>query len=94
MAVKWLKVALENTAMIANDVTQDSPARATTFVQALCEKTNVYAAFSGVGRAGRVAGTHELVSDKIYLVIYRVKETNVEIIRVRHVAQKYPTKIQ
>ena len=27
MAVKWLRVALENMAMIANHITQDSPAR-------------------------------------------------------------------
>ena len=47
-------------------------------------------ASSGVGIAGRVAGTRELVADKIYLVIYRVKRTNVEIIRVRHMRQKHP----
>ena len=41
MAVKWLRVALENMVTIANDVAQDSPAKATTFVQALREKTNV-----------------------------------------------------
>ena len=94
MAVKWLRVALENMATIANYIAQDSPARATTFVQELREKTNVLADFPGVGRAGRVAGTRELVAHKNYLVIYRVKGTNVEIIRVRHVAQKHPTKIQ
>ena len=94
MAVKWLRVALENMATIANYITQDSPARATTFVQELREKTNVLADFPAVGRAGRVAGTRELVAHKNYLAIYRVKGTNVEIIRVRHMAQKHPTKIQ
>ena len=94
MAVKWLRVALENMATIANYIAQDSPARATTFVQELREKTNVLADFPSVGRAGRVAGTRELVAHRNYLVIYRVKRANVEIIRVRHVAQKHPTKIQ
>ena len=48
-------------ATIANCIAQDSPARATTFVQELREKTNVLADFPAVGRAGRVAGTRELV---------------------------------
>ena len=94
MAVKWLRVALESIATITNYIAQDSPARATTFVQELREKTNVLADFPGVGRAARVAGARELVAHKNYFVIYRVKGTNVEIIRVRHMAQKHPTKIQ
>jgi len=93
MAVKWLKVALENMATIADYIAQDKPDRATSFVQEIREKTLVLADFPSVGRAGRVAGTRELVAHKNILVIYRVKGKNIEIIRVRHVAQKHATKI-
>lgn len=93
MAVKWLKVALENMATIADYIAQDKPDRAASFVQEIREKTLVLADFPSVGRAGRVAGTRELIAHKNFLVIYRVKGTNIEIIRVRHVAQKHATKI-
>ena len=94
MAVKWLKVALENMATIADYIAQDKPDRATSFVQEIREKTLVLADFPSVGRAGRVAGTRELVAHKNFLVIYRVKGKTIEIIRVRHVAQKHATKIE
>ena len=94
MAVKWLKVALDNMATIANYIAQDNADRATTFVQEIREKTNVLADFPSVGRVGRVAGTRELIVHKNYLVIYRMRGPNIEIIRVRHTAQKHPTKIE
>lgn len=93
MAVKWLKVALENMATIADYIAQDKPDRATSFVREIREKTLVLADFPSIGRAGRVAGTRELIAHKNFLVIYRVKGKNIEIIRVRHVAQKHATKI-
>ena len=94
MAVKWLKVALENMATIADYIAQDKPDRATSFVREIREKTLVLADFPSIGRAGRVAGTRELIAHKNFLVIYRVKGKNIEIIRVRHVAQKHGTKIE
>ena len=94
MAVKWLKIALENMAAIADYIAQDKPDRATSFVREIREKTLVLADFPSVGRAGRVAGTRELIAHKNFLVIYRVKGKNIEIIRVRHVAQKHGTKIE
>ena len=94
MAVKWLKVALENMATIADYIAQDKPDRATSFVREIREKTLVLANFPSVGRAGRVAGTRELIAHKNFLVIYRIKGKNVEIVRVRHVAQKHATKIE
>ena len=94
MAVKWLKVALENMATIADYIAQDKPDRASSFVREIREKTLVLADFPSVGRAGRVAGTRELIAHKNFLVIYRVKGKNIEIIRVRHVAQKHATNIE
>ena len=70
MAVRWLKVALENMATIADYIAQDKTDRAASLVQELHEKTLVLADFSSVGRAGRVAGTRELVAHKNFLVIY------------------------
>jgi toxin ParE1/3/4 len=93
MSVKWLKVALRNLGDIADYIAQDSPERATTFVQEIRLKTNLLADFPSVGRAGRVVGTRELVVHKNYIVVYRMKAGHIEILRVRHVAQKHPTNI-
>ena len=94
MAVKWLKVALENMGTIADYIAQDNPDRAVTFVQEIRQKTNVLADFPSVGRVGRVSGARELVAHKNYIVVYRMKGKTVEIIRVRHTSQKHPRKIE
>jgi toxin ParE1/3/4 len=43
-----------------------------------------------IGRAGKLAGTRELVVHPNYILIYRVGEDVVEIIRVLHAHQQYP----
>ncbi len=94
MAVKWLKAALQNLEDIADYIALDNPARAVTFIHEIREKTSLLPDFASVGRPGRVAGTRELVVHKNYLVIYRMKNGSIEILRVRHVAQKHPDAIQ
>lgn len=47
-----------------------------------------------MGRAGRVAGTRELVvADTPYIIPYRVRGDAVEILRVFHAARKWPGKV-
>jgi addiction module RelE/StbE family toxin len=94
MAVKWTKTALVNLDLIAEYIAKDNPARAYSFALEIQQKTKIIEEFSGVGRAGRVAGTRELIAHKNYILAYRVKGEDVEIIRVHHVAQKYPVRIK
>ena len=42
------------------------------------------------GRPGRVDGTRESVIHPSYILVYRVNGEVVEILTVRHVAQKWP----
>jgi len=47
-----------------------------------------------LGRAGRVAGTRELVvAGTPYVVPYRVRGEAVEILRVFHAARRWPEKL-
>lgn len=41
-------------------------------------------------RAGRVAGTREIVVHPNYIVIYRVRTDRIEIIAVVHARRRYP----
>ena len=47
--------------------------------------------FPGIGRAGRVEGTKELVIDGTpYVVPYRTKGERIEILRVYHSSRLWP----
>ena len=44
-----------------------------------------------IGRPGRVPGTRELViSGTYYIVPYRIRERRLELLRVYHMARKWP----
>ncbi len=64
-----------------------SPTRATSFVLELQAAVTQLQAHPGMGRAGRVPGTCELVQHKNYIAIYRVRGDVVEILRLHHAAR-------
>ena len=44
-----------------------------------------------IGRPGRVLGTRELVIGRLpYIVPYRVREKDIEILRVLHTSRRWP----
>lgn len=72
---------------IAGFIAKDNPTRATSFVLELKEAVTKLQVHTGMGRAGRVPGTRELVLHKNYIAIYRVRGDDVEILRLHHVAR-------
>lgn len=93
MRVRWLRVALANLDAEAEYIAQDNPAAAGRVVQRIFRAVNLLAENPAVGRAGRVAGTRELVVPNTpYIIPYRVRGDAVEILRVFHAARKWPTK--
>ena len=88
MALKWTRTALGSVDEIAGFIGADNPRRATSFVRELKDAVNKLQAHPGMGRAGRVPGTRELVLHKSYIAIYRVRGDDVEILRLHHVARK------
>ena len=87
MRVKWTKTALRSVDDIAGHIAKDNPMRATNFVLELQHAVTKLQAHPGMGRAGRVPGTRELVLHKNYIAIYRVRGDDVEILRLHHVAR-------
>lgn len=86
MELKWTRGALQNLDSIASYIAQDSPIRAQSFILELKEKVESLRDFQ-IGQAGRVLGTKEYVLHKNYIVIYRVKNDQLQILRIQHAAQ-------
>ena len=88
MPIKWTKTALASADEIAGYIAKDNPTRAASFVLELQAGVNKLQTHPGMGRAGRVPGTRELVLHKNYIAIYRVRGDSVEILRLHHAARK------
>ena len=93
MQVVWLKNALNNLDEIAEYISQESSQAAQQVVNLIVEQVNQLAAQPAIGRPGRVVGTRELViSNTHYLVPYRIKNNQVEVLRVFHTSRRPPNK--
>lgn len=85
--IKWTQTALRSVDDIAGHIAKDNPTRASSFVLELQATVTRLQLYPGMGRAGRVPGTRELVLHKNYIAIYRVRGDDVEILRLHHVAR-------
>lgn len=91
MQVKWLRTALRNLDDEASYIAADDPDAASLVVDRVLKSVNLLADQPALGRAGRVAGTRELVVPKTrYIVPYRVRGDTIEILRVFHTSRKPP----
>ena len=55
------------------------------------ESAGVLARFPEIGRPGRVSGTRELVvSGTPFIVPYRIRQNDIEVITVLHAARQWP----
>lgn len=94
MRVRWLRTALANLDAEAEYIAEDNPAAAGRVVLRILRAVKLLKKNPALGRAGRVAGTRELVVvGTPYVVPYRVRGEVVEILRVFHAARKWPEKL-
>ena len=94
MRVRWLRRALANLDGEAEYIAEDDPAAAGRVVLNILRAVDLLKRNPALGRAGRVAGTRELVVPGTpYIVPYRVRGEAVEILRVFHAARKWPEKL-
>jgi toxin ParE1/3/4 len=90
--VRWLRAALANLDAEAEYIARDDPAAAARVVQAITNAVDCLKQYPAMGRPGRITGTRELVvSDTPYIIPYRVRENEVEIVRVFHAVRRWPT---
>ena len=95
MRLRWTRLAERDFDEIAAYIGQDNPAAACRVVLELIDQVEtrlpVHPAF---GRAGRVIGTRELVIGELpYVIPYRVRGQDIEILRVLHTSRRWPEKL-
>jgi toxin ParE1/3/4 len=92
MRILWSRRAIANLTALRDYIAEDGPASAATVAQRVLKTVELLAKQPQIGRPGRIAGTRELVvPDTPYVVPYRVRGDQLELIAVFHGRQNWPT---
>lgn len=86
----WRPAAIADRKSITAYIGLDNPRAAIETGDMLIQKAGQLDQNPTLGRIGRVKGTRELVVHPNYILIYRVVGEEVEVLRVKHAAQKWP----
>ncbi len=90
MKVRWLSPALAQLDRTYEYLNQRNPQAARQVFLRIRQMTKHLTRFPESGRRGHVAGTRELpVSGLPYLIVYRVNDDTVEILRVVHTSMNW-----
>jgi toxin ParE1/3/4 len=90
MQVKWTKRASQNLENILAHISADNSSAAKKFLLGTLQQISNLKEYPALGRAGLVPSTRELVIHENYVVYYRIKKEQIEILRVLHARRKYP----
>jgi len=92
LRLRWSRPAEKDLDEIADFIGQDSPAAAARVVLEVIDQTESNLVRNvGIGRAGRVLGTRELIIGSLpYIVAYRVRDGIIEVLRVLHTSRRWP----
>jgi addiction module RelE/StbE family toxin len=89
VSVEWLNAATRSLRQVHARIAIDNAQAARKVVKRIRQAVERLAEFPESGRMGQVAGTRELVVPGLpYLVVYRIGEDSVDILRVFHTAQE------
>ncbi|MHB1674268.1 MAG: type II toxin-antitoxin system RelE/ParE family toxin [Acidobacteriaceae bacterium] len=91
MKIVWSPRAVQHLIAIRASIAEDSPDAAQGVAAKIITSVEKLALYPSRGRAGRVAGTRELVvPGTAYILPYRVKADRLEIIAIFHGRQRWP----
>jgi toxin ParE1/3/4 len=89
--VRWTPLALDHLGSVHAYVAADSPAAADDVIDRILSAAEMLARFPEMGRCGRVAATRELViTGTPFIVAYRIRQDQIQILAVLHGARKWP----
>ena len=91
MRIRWTVPAATALDKIQDYIARENPKAAFEVVQRMRIAVSQLELHSNVGRPGRVHGTSELViHDLPYIVPYRIKNNEAQILSVYHTSRKWP----
>jgi toxin ParE1/3/4 len=89
--VRYTRRALARLSQIGEWIEEQNPEAAQRVVGKIIETIDLLSAHPDMGRPGRVGGTRELVVTGIpYIVAYRLKTSEIQIVTVLHASQRWP----
>ena len=93
MRIKWLRTASKNLDAAASYIAKDDPEAAQKMFWHIWNSVEALGEHPEIGRPGRIFGTRELViSGYPFIVPYRIRGKEVQILRVFHTSQQLPEK--
>ena len=95
MRIRWLNSGTRSLRSVHAYIALDNPAAARRVVQHIRASVTRLRTFPRSGRIGQIPGTMELVVSNLpYIVVYRIADDAVEILRVFHTAMDWPPLLQ
>ena len=91
MRIRWLDEAISDLIEIRKFIAANKPRTANRVAGLIKKSVDLLTEHPDIGRPGRVEGTRELIMSALpYIIPYRVKNNNIEILRVLHAARTWP----
>lgn len=86
----WTLEAIQDRDEIYAYIEADNPVAALALDELISEKASRLIDHPGMGRAGRIAGTRELVAHRNYILVYDLSGELVRVLRVLHTSRQWP----
>lgn len=91
MKIRWSPNAADDLIHLFEYIRQDNAPAAMKVARSIRENIATLRSSPRLGRPGRMKGTFELVLAPLpFIVVYRLKEEIVEVVRVLHGTQRWP----
>ena len=91
MELFWTPEAIQDRDQIYDYIEADNPAAALALDEIFSKKASRLVDYPGLGRLGRVTGTHELVVHRNYILVYDLTDNQIRVLRVLHASLQWPT---
>ncbi|HLK07190.1 MAG TPA: type II toxin-antitoxin system RelE/ParE family toxin [Candidatus Angelobacter sp.] len=91
MKIRWTQSASDDLKSVHEYLSEHAPSQADMIVDRIFAGIDVLEQYPNLGRQGRLNGTRELViTGTPFIVFYRLRKSQVEILGVLHAARKWP----
>lgn len=90
MIIRWTRRALSDLQRITEHIAGDNPLAAAGFATAVGERVAKLRRFPLLGRTGVLQDTRELIVHRNYILTYRLRRTEVQVLQLWHVARNKP----